>query len=265
MRDPNQPAPPVAFLHLAIDQPRCYLPPAPVAPSANHLEPLTKVSRESIEVEIEPVTGKERQAARGQALPQRVDEQVCHVLGAGTELKHRKNLGARIDGQPEPEHLLGVAQPGAQFVQLKVRKVEVFEVASVQRLRVLPSASQPGGDGRLPVAEDPFGGGSIQTFGEGRQDHSDLMRGGFQMIQRSLASSSKGSATGLTAKGLDPLGLPMLAIAHQRVDLSIGNPEVGAEGVGTSEPIGVYAFGCSPAAFHLRPGTHRSRRWPCTR
>jgi hypothetical protein len=75
------------------------------------------------------------------------------------------------------------------------------------------------------------------------------------MIQRSLASSSKGSATGRTSKGLDPLGLPLLAIAHQRVDLSIGNPEVGAEGIWTSEPLGVYAFGCSPAAFHLRPGT----------
>src|SRR5215470_11534147 len=109
MRDSYQLAPPVAFLHLAVDQSRCHLPLAHVAPSANHLEPLTKVGRERIKVEIEPVTGKERQAARGQALSESVDEDMRHVLRAGTELKHRKNLGERIDGQPEPKHLCGAA------------------------------------------------------------------------------------------------------------------------------------------------------------
>jgi len=38
-----------------------------------------------------------------------------HVLRAGAELKHRKNLDDGINGQLQPEHLLGVAQPGAQF------------------------------------------------------------------------------------------------------------------------------------------------------
>jgi hypothetical protein len=29
--------------------------------------------------------------------------------------------------------------------------------------------------------------------------------------------------------------------------------------------VGVYPLGCSPAAFHLMPGSHRHRRWPSTR
>jgi hypothetical protein len=33
------------------------------------------------------------------------------------------------------------------------------EEALVQDLSVLASARQPGGDGRLPITEDPFGGG----------------------------------------------------------------------------------------------------------
>ena len=41
---------------------------------------------------------------------------MSHVLGAGTELKYRQNLGERIDGQPQPVHLRGTAQPGAQLV-----------------------------------------------------------------------------------------------------------------------------------------------------
>ena len=49
----------------------------------------------------------------GQALSQGMDEQMRHGLCARTELQHRKNLGEGIDGQPEPEHLFGAAEPGA--------------------------------------------------------------------------------------------------------------------------------------------------------
>ena len=39
----------------------------------------------------------------GQALSQGMDDAMCHVLGAGTELKHRKNLRARINRQPQKD------------------------------------------------------------------------------------------------------------------------------------------------------------------
>jgi len=54
-----------------------------------------------------------------------------HVLCSGAELKHRKNLRQGINGQPEPEHLLIAAQPGAQFIQLEVRELEMAEEALV--------------------------------------------------------------------------------------------------------------------------------------
>src|SRR5260221_5909611 len=57
----------------------------------------------------------------------------------------------------------------------------------------------------------------------------------------------------------------MLAITNQGMGMSIGDPEVRAMLVGTSEPLGVDAFGDSPTAFHLRPGTHRHERWPSSR
>jgi hypothetical protein len=69
---------------------------------------------------------------------------VCHVLRAGPQMEHRKKLGAWVDGQPEPQHLFGTAQPRAQFVQLKVREPEMAEGAFVQNLRVLTSPSQKG-------------------------------------------------------------------------------------------------------------------------
>jgi hypothetical protein len=80
----------------------------------------------------------------GQVPSERVDEQVCHVLCAGTQLKHGKNLGAGIDRQPEPQHLRMASEPSAQFVQLQVLEVEMAEEAYVQGLCMFPSASEKG-------------------------------------------------------------------------------------------------------------------------
>ena len=119
------------------------------------------MGRERIEIHIQAITGEEWKATRGQTLSQGVDEQVGHVLCAWTELEDGKNLGERIDGQPQPEYLCGAAQPGSDFVQLEVRDVEVAEAALMEGLSMLPYTSEPGNDRRLTVAEDLFGRGSI--------------------------------------------------------------------------------------------------------
>jgi len=94
-RDTRQFAPSVAFLHLTVDQPRCYLPLAHLPPSASYVEPLSKMGRESIKGEIETITGEERDAARCQGLSQEVHNQVCRMLCAGTQLDHRKKRACR--------------------------------------------------------------------------------------------------------------------------------------------------------------------------
>ncbi len=86
---------------------------------------------QGIEVQIEAITSEERQAVRSQDLSQGVDEQMRHLLRAGTEMKHRNNLREGIDCQPQPQHLCGAAQPRAQFVQLEVWDLEVVEAALV--------------------------------------------------------------------------------------------------------------------------------------
>ena len=87
----------------------------------------------------------------GQDLSQGVNDTMRRVLRARTELKHRKNLGEGINGQPEPQDLLGVAQPGAELVQLEVRQLEVAEAVLVQCLCMLPCPREPGRDGVLTV------------------------------------------------------------------------------------------------------------------
>jgi hypothetical protein len=111
--DTRQLAPPVAFFHLAVDQSRSHLPLKGFAPTTPHLSPVSKMGCESIKVQIEAITGKEWETAKGQAQPQSVDEPMRHVLRAGTQLEDGQNLGAGIDGQPEPEYVCGAAEAGA--------------------------------------------------------------------------------------------------------------------------------------------------------
>jgi hypothetical protein len=103
-----------------------------------------------------------------------------HVLCAGTQMEHGKKLCTRVDGQPEPQHVFGAAEPGAQFVQLEVREPEMAEEALVQGLRVLTSTGQPGSDRGLAKAEDTLSSRRIQPFGQRRQHQCDLMRGVFR-------------------------------------------------------------------------------------
>ncbi len=66
------------------------------------------------------------------------------MLCAGTKVEHGNNLREGVDGQPQPQHLCGAAESGAQFVQLEVREPEMAKGALMQGLCVLASASQKG-------------------------------------------------------------------------------------------------------------------------
>jgi hypothetical protein len=162
-------------------------------------------------------------------------------------------------------HLRGAAQPGANFIELEVRKVQVAEGVLMEELSVLACPSEPPRDGGLTGAEDAFGGGSVQPFSQRGEHHGDLVRGGFQTVQGSGAPGSEGGAAGRASERLDALGLAMLAIPDEGVDVSIGIPEGQALLVGTGVPLGVDSLGCSPPACDLAKAAHRSRCWPSSR
>jgi len=214
------------------------------------------VGGECIELQVQAVASEKRDAARDHPLSERVDEPIGHDLAAGAELKHRNNLGERVDRQPEPENLVGAAQPGAQFIQLEMWELEMGEEALVQGLCMLPSAGEPGGDGGPLVAEDPLSCGRVEPFGQRREHHGDLVRGSFQTVQGSVAPGSERGTASRTSKRLDVLGMAVLAIANQRMNLSIGNAAVPTLLVGAGIPLGVHSLGGSLPAFHLTPGAY---------
>jgi hypothetical protein len=177
------------------------------------------MSGQRVEGEIEPIAGEEGHAAQCQAPSQGVDHCMCHVLRTKTELKHGQNLGARIDNQPQPEHLGGAAEPGANFVQLQVREVQVAEAALMEEPSVLSRASKPGDDGGVTGAEDTLCGGWVQPFGQRREHHGDLLGRSFQAIQGGVAPGSERGMAGRASERLDLLSTTVLAIPDERVDL----------------------------------------------
>src|SRR5512142_2782452 len=76
-----------AFLHLAVDQAHCHLP-LTYFPT---LDPLSKMSCQSIKVQIQAITGEDGEAVGRQELSQGVDEQVRRMLCSGTQMQHRQN------------------------------------------------------------------------------------------------------------------------------------------------------------------------------
>jgi hypothetical protein len=80
---------------------------------------------------------------------------------------------------------------------------------------------------------------------------SRFVERGFQTVQGSVASSRESGAAGLTAKGLDPLGMAMRAIPHQSMHVSVSDAGVEAFSVRTGEALCVHPLRGSPAAFDL--------------
>jgi hypothetical protein len=69
---------------------------------------------------------------------------------------------------------------------------------------------------------------------------------------------------GLTAKRLDALGLAMLTIPDQSMNVCVSDAKVGTLSVETGEALGVHSLGCSPSAFDLAPGSNRRGAVPTT-
>ena len=96
--DPNELAPPVTFLDLAVDQAWFHQASAHVASLTTKCKPLAKVGGEGIEVQVQAITGEKRDAVRGQDLSQRVDEPMSHGLAARADVEATVMLWDSLTG-----------------------------------------------------------------------------------------------------------------------------------------------------------------------
>ena len=90
-----------------------------------------------------------------------------------------------------------------------------MEPVVVQRGAVLAGPGEPGGDRAFAVPKHAHGCGDTEPFGQGTQDFCDPAGCRFEAVERRIAPGGEGGLAGLTAKGLDPLDVPMRAIADE--------------------------------------------------
>ena len=113
--------------------------------------------------------------------------------------------------------------------------------------------SQPALDGPFIVLEDPAGGGNIDAF-TGRGHHLvHSARWRFQVIHRRPEAHAEFCVARLTPQILDGIGSIMEPIAHQRMDLPIGDLEIGTARVRAPVPVGIDDFRSSSPAFPFGP------------
>ncbi len=120
-------------------------------------DPVTKVGSQRIEIVIEPVAGKDRQTASGQALADLMDKLLRILVFALSDVDDRHNLGLRFESDPDPHPLTHAPHLGHQLVQLQVLAHQVHKEVRMQSLGMLPRALQPAGNRPLVMAEDTRG------------------------------------------------------------------------------------------------------------
>jgi len=89
-----------------------------------------------VEVQVEAVTRKDRNAAGGQDERDRMDEGMGQVQSPRPNLQGRHDLGHGIKGDPHPEILRLVAHSGQQLIQLEMLQVQRMEEMSLHLLGV---------------------------------------------------------------------------------------------------------------------------------
>src|SRR5262249_38757343 len=217
-------------------------------------DPITKMGGECVEIEIETIAGERRDAARRETPVEIVDQCMCRILRARTQMQHGDQLADRINRQPQPQRVHAAPQPSAELVELDMQQVQVPQGAVVQRRTVPPRTCQPGGDGSGTVAKNPHGSGHREPFGHGRQHLTYALGRRFEPIEWRVSTGRKRGATGLAAQRLDALYFPLSSVADQRMDVRIRDLIVLAGAVGAGEPLGIDPFGRTATAFDLTPG-----------
>ena len=83
------------------------------------------MSRERIEVDIQAITGEKRNAERRPGAVARSGSLYAPCSACEDRAEAPEESWSGIDGQPEPQNLLGTAEPGAPPVQLEVWEMEM--------------------------------------------------------------------------------------------------------------------------------------------
>jgi hypothetical protein len=140
------------------------------------------------------------------------------------------------------------------------------EKVLVEALSMLTSTRQPGGDRRLSVTLRPVQRQKDPTLPPARRAPG---RSGGRGFSNDTEACCDGRVKVVRHAWQRNVWIgsarPCLPSPKSRMEVSVSVANVLTLRVRTSEALGVYAFGGSPPAFHLAPGTHRHRRWLSSR
>jgi len=126
------------FLDLAIEQVEGDL---PAEFARSHIgDPLTEMSGEGIEVEVEAIAGEDGETAWSQDERQRMDDGMRHSSSAWADQQRGDEPSDGVEGDPHPEVVGLVAQGDEEFVQLEMAEGQAVEKVSVDLFGVRPGA-----------------------------------------------------------------------------------------------------------------------------
>ena len=214
--------------------------------------PLTEVGGQSVEVEIEAVAGKDRQAAGGQDERERMDDGMRHNLSAWANLEGGDEFGHRVAGGPPPQVVRLVAQGSKQLIELEMAKGELVEEVGVNLFGVHSGAREPQANSDLGVVEQPGRIGEGQTPVDGQEDLSGW---GAETIQGRAPPTGKAFAAGQTTQPLNAIRATFV-LPHQGMKSRVGVAEVVAVRAWAGVTRGADSFALAARTLAFTPRQH---------
>jgi hypothetical protein len=136
----------------------------------------------------------------------------------------RDNFSLRVERDPHEDPLGHTTYLRHQFVQLHMVAHQVPEIVLVQPLGVLCQTGQPALDGAFIVSEDTAAGRHIDPFAQRGGDFRHPCCARLQPIHRRIDAGADLAPTRLALEIRDHIRPMMLAVTHQRVQLTIRDP-----------------------------------------
>ncbi len=139
-RNAHQPSALITLLDLPIGQVCGYLPLAHPLPYARC--PLSKMGRQRVEIEIQPIAREDGETVRGQPLLQGVHDRVGRGLRARTKVQHGDQFTDRVNRYPEPYYMRPASQSRAELIELEVGQMEAVRSGrAASRYAHLPASA----------------------------------------------------------------------------------------------------------------------------
>lgn len=163
-------------------------------------------------------------------------------------MEGRNCLRNGVERKLEPAGGSSGADTGVEFVHLHEGEGQIAEEIVVPTLTVRARPFKPTSESGIGVTGETHEDRNIDAFCQKPEDKLDLLRVGFEIVQRGIDTTRKDFGAGLAFKTLNAM---MRTVPNAGMKWVVGDPTIQTVKIGASKSAGSERFLASTATFVL--------------